>query len=188
MRAVAPDVGRLTISKSQESEERVMEGMIGRRSGHFNHVEISTVDSYCNPRDTFAQMFVTPRLSFDRSRAATRSRFVLAALATLCLPAPGFAQAAPYPSKPISLVVGSAPGGSVDLWWGILAPAGTPQALVDKLNGEIGKIVQSQDMKAFLLKEGARPAVMKPAEFATFIASELEHWRKVAKAADIRPE
>ncbi|MBB1631549.1 tripartite tricarboxylate transporter substrate binding protein [Cupriavidus sp. UME77] len=79
-------------------------------------------------------------------------------------------------------------GSAVELWWGILAPAGTPQALVDKLNGEIGKIVQSQDMKAFLLKEGAEPAVMKPAEFATFIASEVERWRKVAKAADIRPE
>ncbi|MDW3685453.1 hypothetical protein RA280_27675 [Cupriavidus sp. CV2] len=43
-------------------------------------------------------------------------------------------------------------------------------------------------MKAFFLKEGAEPAVMKPAEFATFIASEVDRWRKVAKAAGIRPE
>ncbi|MDW3685454.1 hypothetical protein RA280_27680 [Cupriavidus sp. CV2] len=50
------------------------------------------------------------------SRAATRSRLVLSALATFCLPALAFAQAAPYPAKPISLVVGSAPGGSVDLF------------------------------------------------------------------------
>lgn len=79
-------------------------------------------------------------------------------------------------------------GSAVELWWGILAPAGTPQVVVDRLNGEINKIVQSPEMRAFFLKEGAEPAVMKPADFATFIAAEIERWKKVAKAADIRPE
>jgi tripartite-type tricarboxylate transporter receptor subunit TctC len=79
-------------------------------------------------------------------------------------------------------------GSAAELWWGLLAPAGTPQAIVDRLNAEITKIVLSADMKEFFLKEGAEPAAMKPAEFEAFIAAEIERWRKVAKAADIKPE
>ena len=43
-------------------------------------------------------------------------------------------------------------------------------------------------MKEFFLKEGAEPASMKPAEFEAFIAAEIERWKQVAKAADIKPE
>jgi tripartite-type tricarboxylate transporter receptor subunit TctC len=79
-------------------------------------------------------------------------------------------------------------GSALDLWWGVLAPAGTPQSVVDKLNAEINKSIQSTEMKAFFIKEGAEPAPMKPDEFAKFIAAEIERWKGVAKAADIRPE
>jgi tripartite-type tricarboxylate transporter receptor subunit TctC len=70
----------------------------------------------------------------------------------------------------------------------VLAPAGTPQAVVDKLNAEINKHIQSSEMQAFFIKEGAEPAPMKPDEFARFISAEIERWKGVAKAADIRPE
>ena len=43
-------------------------------------------------------------------------------------------------------------------------------------------------MKSFFLKEGAEPAPLSPGEFAGFIGQEIERWKKVAKAADIRPE
>ena len=79
-------------------------------------------------------------------------------------------------------------GSASELWWGVLAPAGTPQAVVDRLNTEINKIVLSAEMKEFFLKEGAEPAAMKPAEFEAFIAAEIERWKQVAKAADIKPE
>jgi len=79
-------------------------------------------------------------------------------------------------------------GSASELWWGLLAPAGTPQPVVDRLNAAINKIILSADMKDFFLKEGAEPAAMKPAEFQAFIASEVERWKKVAKAADIKPE
>jgi tripartite-type tricarboxylate transporter receptor subunit TctC len=79
-------------------------------------------------------------------------------------------------------------GSASELWWGVLAPAGTPQPVVDRLNAEINKIILSPDMKDFFLKEGAEPAAMKAAEFEAFIASEIERWKKVAKAADIKPE
>ena len=79
-------------------------------------------------------------------------------------------------------------GSASELWWGLLAPAGTPQPVVDRLNAEINKIVMSAEMKEFFLKEGAEPATMKPAEFEAFIAAEIERWKQVAKAADIKPE
>jgi tripartite-type tricarboxylate transporter receptor subunit TctC len=79
-------------------------------------------------------------------------------------------------------------GSATDLWWGVLAPAGTPQTIVDRLNTEINKIILSAEMKEFFLKEGAEPASMKPAEFEAFIAAEIERWKQVAKAADIKAE
>ena len=79
-------------------------------------------------------------------------------------------------------------GSAADLWWGVLAPAGTPQAVVDKLNAELNKQVQSAEMKDFFLKEGAVPAPMKPAEFASYIADEIGRWKAVARKADIQPE
>ena len=79
-------------------------------------------------------------------------------------------------------------GSATELWWGVLAPAGTPQPVVDRLNTEINKIILSAEMKDFFLKEGAEPASMKPAEFEAFIAAEIERWKQVAKTADIKPE
>ncbi len=79
-------------------------------------------------------------------------------------------------------------GSATELWWGILAPAGTPQPIADRLNAEINKIILSAEMKDFFLKEGAEPAPMKSAEFEAFIAAEIDRWKKVAKAADIKPE
>ncbi|MCZ2495911.1 tripartite tricarboxylate transporter substrate binding protein [Xylophilus sp. Kf1] len=79
-------------------------------------------------------------------------------------------------------------GSAVDLWWGVLAPAATPQPVVDKLNAEINKIIQSEDMKAFFLKEGAEPLVMKPAEFGSYLANEITRWKAVAKKADIQAD
>jgi tripartite-type tricarboxylate transporter receptor subunit TctC len=77
---------------------------------------------------------------------------------------------------------------ATDLWWGVLAPAGTPQPIVDRLNTEFNKMIQSAEMKDFFLKEGAEPAAMKPAEFEAFIATELARWKQVAKAADIKAD
>jgi tripartite-type tricarboxylate transporter receptor subunit TctC len=79
-------------------------------------------------------------------------------------------------------------GSASELWWGLLAPAGTPPAIVDKLNAELNRIVKSPEMKDFFLREGAEPAPMTAAEFETFIANEIDRWKKVAKAADIKSE
>jgi tripartite-type tricarboxylate transporter receptor subunit TctC len=79
-------------------------------------------------------------------------------------------------------------GSAIDLWWGVLAPAKTPQPVVDKLNAAINREIESPEMKSFFLNEGAEPAPLNPAEFAEYIATEIARWKAVAKAADIKPD
>lgn len=77
---------------------------------------------------------------------------------------------------------------AVELWWGILAPANTPNQIVQQLNATINKAITSDDMKAFFIKEGASPAPMSTAAFAQHLSTELSRWKRVAQAANIQPE
>lgn len=77
---------------------------------------------------------------------------------------------------------------AVNIWWGVMAPPGTPQPIVDKLNAEINRIVQTPEMKAFFLQEGAEPAQMKPAEFSQYIAAEITRWKQIAARAGIKAD
>jgi tripartite-type tricarboxylate transporter receptor subunit TctC len=72
-------------------------------------------------------------------------------------------------------------------WYGLLAPAGTPKAIVDRLHAEIVKILAT-DTRQRLAAQGFEPAGTTPAEFAGYIKSEIVKWGKVIKAAGIRPE
>jgi tripartite-type tricarboxylate transporter receptor subunit TctC len=77
-------------------------------------------------------------------------------------------------------------GFNVASWFGIMAPANTPGAVVQRLYGEIAKIVESADMRKFLLTQGAEPMVMDPPKFSEFLRVETEKWGKVVKAANLR--
>ncbi|MFZ3323954.1 MAG: tripartite tricarboxylate transporter substrate binding protein [Usitatibacter sp.] len=81
-----------------------------------------------------------------------------------------------------------APGYSFELWWGILAPARMPPEIVHQLNADVNRVLDTPDMKEAILREGAEPAPMPAAAFATTISSEIAEWRKVARAANIKPE
>lgn len=72
-------------------------------------------------------------------------------------------------------------------WYGIVAPAATPQDIVMKLNAEIVAIVRQPDTHERLSREGADPVGSSPQEFGRFIQSEIEKWRKVIRAAGIQP-
>jgi tripartite-type tricarboxylate transporter receptor subunit TctC len=72
-------------------------------------------------------------------------------------------------------------------WYGIVAPARTPQALVNRLNAEIVAVIKRPDVHERLSKGGADPVGNSPQEFGRFIASEIEKWRKVIRAAGIQP-
>ena len=73
------------------------------------------------------------------------------------------------------------------IWLGIMAPAGTPKAIVDKLNAEINKVINRPDVKEAWDKQGAVPLVMSPAEFDAYLRKDVEKWAKVVKAAGLAP-
>ena len=78
------------------------------------------------------------------------------------------------------------PGFNVASWFGIMAPAGTPGPIVQRLYGEISKIVASADMKKFLLTQGAEPMSMDPPKFSEFLRVETDKWGKVVKGANLK--
>jgi len=72
-------------------------------------------------------------------------------------------------------------------WYGLLAPAGTPADIVNKLNVEVVAILKGAELNERLSREGADPVGNSPAEFAKHIQIEIDKWRKVIKAAGIEP-
>ena len=73
-------------------------------------------------------------------------------------------------------------------WWGILAPAGTPQAIVDKLHDTIQDVLKSSDTKKYLDQQGAMPLFMSSAEFGKYIVSEKAKWGPVVQKAGMKAE
>jgi tripartite-type tricarboxylate transporter receptor subunit TctC len=73
-------------------------------------------------------------------------------------------------------------------WVGLLATAGTPKGVVDRLNAEVNKALKEPDLIAKLAQEGMLPAGGTSAEFASLIATEIKNWKETARAASIKPE
>jgi len=73
-------------------------------------------------------------------------------------------------------------------WQGLLAPAGTPKEIVQKLNDALVKILASNELKQSFAASGVQPAPSTPAEFRQFIQAENQRWKSVATAANIQPE
>ncbi|AOO83676.1 Bug family tripartite tricarboxylate transporter substrate binding protein [Bosea vaviloviae] len=73
-------------------------------------------------------------------------------------------------------------------WFGVLAPAGTPQPVVDKLNAEIGKALRSPRALEAMKLQGVTPKPGTPAEAAALIDSEMTKWNAVIKATGLKPE
>ena len=80
------------------------------------------------------------------------------------------------------------PGFETGSWQGVLAPAGTPTAIVEKLNGELARILNSSDMKEKLAAQGAEARANSPEVVGGFISKEKERWAKVVKGAGIKSE
>ncbi len=73
-----------------------------------------------------------------------------------------------------------AAGFAVDIWVGVFAPAGTPAAVVDRLNQEITAIAASPELAPVLEPDGTLPDPMRPAAFATLVKDELAQWKQIA--------
>jgi tripartite-type tricarboxylate transporter receptor subunit TctC len=80
------------------------------------------------------------------------------------------------------------PGYEMANWWGIVAPAGTPQAIVDGLAKEIGVVLSSPETQKVFSTEGAEVAQKTGAEFGGFIEAELEKWQRVVKEGKIKAD
>ena len=77
---------------------------------------------------------------------------------------------------------------SLALWFGMWARAGTPPAVVQKLNAQVTAIGQSKEARAQLDKLGIAPGSMKPEEFAKFVREQMGVFRNIAKQANIQPQ
>ena len=73
-------------------------------------------------------------------------------------------------------------------WFGIAAPKGTPQPVIDKLYSEVKKALASPDLAKRFADQGAEPGGISPAEFQTFVKAETERWGKIIRAAGVKPE
>jgi tripartite-type tricarboxylate transporter receptor subunit TctC len=80
------------------------------------------------------------------------------------------------------------PGYDVSVWYGMLAPAGTPKAIVARLNAEIVKALQTPDLKDRFAKMGSTATSSTPAEFDAFIKRDYERWARVIRNAGIKAE
>jgi tripartite-type tricarboxylate transporter receptor subunit TctC len=89
------------------------------------------------------------------------------------------------PNVPTTAEAG-VPGSEYTFWVGMLAPSGTPRAVVDKLNAEVVKILNNKEFKTKLDNIGADPMPMTPGAFDAFIRSETEAVGKLVQAAGIK--
>ncbi len=80
------------------------------------------------------------------------------------------------------------PGYEADNWWGIVAPAATPPAIVEKLHNEISAVQNSEQTQKQFATEGAEIVQMSSAEFGAFMASEMTKWERVVKQGGIKAE
>jgi tripartite-type tricarboxylate transporter receptor subunit TctC len=96
----------------------------------------------------------------------------------------GAARLAALPETPTVIEAGLR-GYEVTLWFGILAPASTPPAIVTRLNRDMVAALATIEVKNALLAQGVEAAPGTPAEFTALIKSEVSKWRSVAKTAGI---
>ena len=92
-----------------------------------------------------------------------------------------------FPDLP-TIAEAGVPGYEATQWYGILAPAGTPRPIVERLNREIASGLKAKQVHDRLIADGSEPFGSTPEEFSAFIKMEITRWAPVIKAAGIRAE
>jgi tripartite-type tricarboxylate transporter receptor subunit TctC len=92
-----------------------------------------------------------------------------------------------FPELP-TIAEAGVPGYEATQWYGVLVPAGTPRAIVMKLNAEIVAAIRGKDVRDRLATEAAEPVGNSPEEFHAFIKKEIARWAPVIKASGARPD
>src|SRR5437867_4104032 len=99
----------------------------------------------------------------------------------------GKSRSAVLPEVPTMAEAGL-PGYETTIWLGIMAPAGTPTAVVEKLNAEINKIVRNPEVKAEWSKQGAESMSMTAEEFVQFVREDIAKWAKVVQVSGAKAD
>ncbi len=81
---------------------------------------------------------------------------------------------------------GGVAGYEATIWLGLMAPKGTPKAIVDKLNEAVSKIASQPDVKQQWAKQGAAPIVLNPTQFDKYLQDDIAKWAGVIKSANIK--
>lgn len=92
-----------------------------------------------------------------------------------------------FPNMP-TVAESGVPGYDVEAWYGVYLPAGTPAPIVNKLNRDIVRAINSPDMQKRYTELGFNVIGSSPEQFAEFTKSEIEKWRKVIRAANVTAE
>ena len=80
------------------------------------------------------------------------------------------------------------PGFEASAWFGLMAPAGTPVAAVERLNAEVNRALADPEVSKLLLSRGFEPQTLSPAAWGAFIASETTRWGDLIKRANLKAE
>ena len=99
----------------------------------------------------------------------------------------GNARAPTLPQVPTFAQAGM-PGFTAKNWFGVLAPVGTPQPIIDKLSAEIARVLALPDVREKLLAQGMDPYISTPGEFAALLKSDYALYGKIIKSANIKLE
>jgi tripartite-type tricarboxylate transporter receptor subunit TctC len=94
----------------------------------------------------------------------------------------------PFPPVPdVPFITTDVPGlDEITVWLGLVAPRGTPTGIIDKLQGEVAKVLANPAIKTKADAAGLFPATNTPAEFAAFIRKEAERWSTVVKESGMK--
>jgi tripartite-type tricarboxylate transporter receptor subunit TctC len=80
------------------------------------------------------------------------------------------------------------PGFESQAWFGVFGPAKLPDEIIDKLNRAVVDALKDTRMREQLLREGASPAALTPAEFAAFVREDIERWAPVVRSSGAKPD
>ena len=101
----------------------------------------------------------------------------------------GITSEKPSPIAPdLTPMATAVPGYSFSLWWGLLAPGGTPAPVIQKLNTAANTVLARPDIQALFLKEGAEVKPMSVEQFTEVVSKDIARWKVLAKKQNILPE
>jgi tripartite-type tricarboxylate transporter receptor subunit TctC len=80
------------------------------------------------------------------------------------------------------------PGYEAVIWLGVMAPAGTPKPIIDKLNEEINKVISKPEVQASWNRRGAVSMVKSPAEFEQFLRADIQKWARIVQISGLKPQ